>query len=166
MAVGSSGCGKSTSIHYVALALHQNHGYKVIHVYSPEEIRQYYNPECKQVIVFDDLCGKSTIDFNLVNNWSRLLSDITRILEDKNVKMLSSCRTHIYQDRTFKGMDFSSTIVCDLLSKEYRLTRVERQLIGQRYLSTGEMKKIENTMEKFDFFLCYVSFILNIKLTK
>lgn len=152
MAVGSSGCGKSTSIHYVALALHQNQGYKVIHVYSPEEIRQYYNPECKQVIVFDDLCGKSTIDFNLVNNWSRLLSDITRILEDKNVKMLSSCRTHIYQDRTFKGMDFSSTIVCDLLSKEYRLTRVERQLIGQRYLSTGEMKKIENTMEKFEFF--------------
>ncbi|XP_052092782.1 ankyrin-1-like isoform X2 [Mytilus californianus] len=152
MAVGSSGCGKSTSIHYVALSLYQKQGYEVIHVYSPEEIRQYYNPECKQVIVFDDLCGKSTIDFNLVNNWSRLLNDIIRILEDTNIKMLSSCRTHIYQDRTFKGLDFSSTIVCDLLSEEYRLTRLERQLIGQRYLSRGEMKKIENTIEKFEFF--------------
>ncbi|CAG2230345.1 unnamed protein product [Mytilus edulis] len=45
VAVGSSGCGKSTSIHYVALQLYHHQGYDILPVYSPEEVRQYYDPD-------------------------------------------------------------------------------------------------------------------------
>ncbi|CAC5422317.1 unnamed protein product [Mytilus coruscus] len=67
VAVGSSGCGKSTAIHYCAIQLHKQEGYNIVPVHSPEDIIQYCEPKYKQVFVIDDVCGKATIDHGLVN---------------------------------------------------------------------------------------------------
>ncbi|CAC5386580.1 unnamed protein product [Mytilus coruscus] len=142
VAVGSSGCGKSTSIHYVALQLYHQQGYDIIPVHSPEEVRQYYYPECKQIYVVDDMCGKSTIDINLVNCWGRQSTEIQKMLKNQKVKILSSCRIHIFQDRLFKNLSSLSTVSCDLTS-DYRLTCDERKAIASIYLTKGEMKLIE-----------------------
>ncbi|CAG2229251.1 unnamed protein product [Mytilus edulis] len=60
--IGPPGCGKSTSIHHVALLLHNEENYDILPVNSPEEIKLYYNSECKQMFVYDDICGKYAID--------------------------------------------------------------------------------------------------------
>lgn len=143
MAVGSSGCGKSTAIHYVALQLYHQQGYDIIPVYSPEEVRQYYNHECRQVYIIDDICGKATIDTNLINNWYRQSNEIQKILLDQKVKILSSCRIHIFQDRLFKNLSSLSPKPCDLI-KDYKLTCDERKTIASIYLTKDEMKMIEN----------------------
>ncbi|XP_071135690.1 ankyrin-1-like [Mytilus edulis] len=159
VAVGSSGCGKSTSIHYVALQLYHQQGFDIIPVYNPEEVRQYYNPDCKQVYVIDDICGKSTIDINLVNCWERQLTEIQKILKVQRVKLLSSCRTHIFKNRLFKKLSSLFAISCDLTS-DYGLTRDERKAIASIYLTNDEIKLIHGTAltEKFDFFplLCSI----------
>lgn len=62
VAVGSPGCGKSTAIHHLAIRLYKQEGYNILPVNSPQDIIQYYNPQCNQVFVIDDVCGKYTID--------------------------------------------------------------------------------------------------------
>lgn len=172
MAVGSSGCGKSTSIHYVALQLYHHQGYDILPVYSPEEVRQYYDPECKQVFVVDDICGKCSIDLNLVNCWGRQLTEIQKMLKDQRVKILSSCRTHIFQNRLFKNLSPLFFKSCDLTS-DFKLDCKERKDIASIYLTTDDMKSLEVTfgfesrqqtilfqtpIQHFDFFplLCSV----------
>ncbi|CAC5384269.1 unnamed protein product [Mytilus coruscus] len=153
MAVGSSGCGKSTAIHHVALQLCNHDGYDIIPVYVPDEIRQYYNPECKQVFVIDDICGKSSIDICMVNRWERLSSYIKKILKHSEVKILSSCRNYIYRDRLFQGLTFFSNSTCDFTSN-YSLTYNERMEIAHIYLSAGDVKFLDesNFIDIFDFF--------------
>jgi MoxR-like ATPase len=56
--IGSPGCGKTTAIHHVALRLNKEQLYDVVPAVYPSDIRDYYDPERKQVFVFDDLCGK------------------------------------------------------------------------------------------------------------
>lgn len=172
VAVGSSGCGKSTSIHYVALQLYHQQGFDIIPVYSPEEVRQYYNPDCKQVYVIDDICGRSSIDLNLVNCWGRQLTEIKKMLKDQTVKILSSCRTHIFQNRLFKSLSPLFSLSCDLTS-DHKLTCDERKDIASIYLTNDEMKSIEGILcfesrqrtisfhtqfQQFDFFplLCSI----------
>ncbi|CAC5416514.1 unnamed protein product [Mytilus coruscus] len=44
--VGPGGCGKSTSIHHVALLLESKFGYNIVPLNSPADILRYYNPDC------------------------------------------------------------------------------------------------------------------------
>ncbi|XP_071150486.1 ankyrin-1-like [Mytilus edulis] len=153
VAIGSSGCGKSTAIHHAAVQLYDLNGYDIILVYAPEEIRQYYNSECKQVFVIDDLCGKSSIDISLVNSWERLSKYIKKILKRSEVKILSSCRNYIYRDRLFQNLNILASSICDLTSS-CSLTHDERIQIAHNYLSASDVKYLEksNFLDKFDFF--------------
>lgn len=140
MAVGSSGCGNSTAIHFVALQLHRQNGYDIVPVYTPEEVRQYYDPEYKQVFVIDDIWGKSTKDICLVNSWERLSNDVEIILKSRAVKILSSCRKYLCKD-LFKNLEFLSNSICDL-SSDYCLTNRERIEIASTFLTEAEVKVI------------------------
>ncbi|CAC5401621.1 unnamed protein product [Mytilus coruscus] len=134
VAVGSSGSGKSTAIHHVALRLHNEEGYNIVPVHSPEEIIQYCEPKNKQVFVIDDVCGKSTIDLGLINRWETLSTDIQKMIEDHKVKILLSCRRYIYLDRSFEGLELLSKTACDFVSN-YSLTEFERNQIARIYLT-------------------------------
>ncbi|XP_052080503.1 ankyrin-1-like isoform X2 [Mytilus californianus] len=153
VAVGSSGCGKSTAIHHVALQLHKQEGYYIVPVHSPEDIIQYCEPKYKQVFVIDDVCGKSTIDIGLVNRWTTLATDIKQILEDHKIKILLSCRKHIYLDRLFEGVELLSKTACDFVSS-YSLTEIERNQIASIYLTESEINviRMSGLVEKFSFF--------------
>ncbi|CAG2234201.1 unnamed protein product [Mytilus edulis] len=152
VAVGSSGCGKSTAIQYVALMLHHQQGFEIVPVPTPDYILQYFNPEHRQVFVVDDICGKSTIDINLINTTGRMSLEIKSMLKSNTVKILSSCRTHIYQDRIFKNIVFMATAICNLTS-DFCLTKSERLLIAEMYLTNEEVKKIQvKIFEMYDFF--------------
>ncbi|CAC5422313.1 unnamed protein product [Mytilus coruscus] len=139
--------------------LHKQDGYYIVPVHSPEEIIQYCEPKHKQVFVIDDVCGKSTIDIGLVNCWTTLSTDIKKIIKDHKIKILLSCRKHIYSDRSFEGAEILSQTACDLVSS-YRLTEIERNKIARIYLAQSEINAINQSglVEKFSFFplLCYL----------
>ncbi|CAG2237663.1 unnamed protein product [Mytilus edulis] len=153
VAVGPSGCGKSTAIHHVALWLQNQQGYRIVPVHSPEDIIQYCEPKYIQVFVIDDVCGKSTIDIGLVNRWTTLTTHITQIIEDHKIKILLSCRKHIYLDRSFAGVELLSKTACDLVSS-YSLTEIERNQIASIYLTESELHAIKmcGLVKKFNFF--------------
>jgi MoxR-like ATPase len=67
--IGSPGCGKTTAIHHVALRLNKEQLYDVVPAVYPSDIRDYYDPERKQVFVFDDMCGKYSIHVQTMNDW-------------------------------------------------------------------------------------------------
>ncbi|XP_076087735.1 uncharacterized protein LOC143058157 [Mytilus galloprovincialis] len=153
VAVGSSGCGKSTAIHHVALRLHNQEGYIIVPVHYPEDIIQYCEPKYKQVFVIDDVCGKSVIDVGLVNRWETVSTDIKKIIDDHKIKILISCRKHIYLDRSYKGVALLSETTCDLVSN-HSLTHKERNQIALTYLTENEVIAIDKVglVEKFSFF--------------
>jgi MoxR-like ATPase len=59
--IGSPGCGKTTAIHHVALRLNKEQLYDVVPAVYPSDIRDYYDPERKQVFVFDDVSMFSSV---------------------------------------------------------------------------------------------------------
>lgn len=54
-----SGVSKSLISRHTTLVL-QNEGYKIIPVYSPTDMRDYYQPDLKSVFVVDDICENFT----------------------------------------------------------------------------------------------------------
>lgn len=157
--VGSSGCGKSTAIHHVALQLNYHQDYEIVPVDTPGKIIRYCEPNSKQVFVIDDVCGQSTIVSELVDKWTRCSANIEKIVKDYQVKILLSCRTHIYRDRSFKNLKVLTKSSCALES-EYRLSKEERNQIASKYLTVNEVNALQKmeVMNKFSFFplLCRI----------
>ena len=68
--IGSSGMGKSSIIHNVALNCRSLDGYDVIpFVNGPCDIIQYYDQNQKQVFVIDDICSKGILNKQAVKDW-------------------------------------------------------------------------------------------------
>ncbi|CAG2229249.1 ABC.CD.A [Mytilus edulis] len=130
--IGPPGCGKSTSIHHVALLLHNEENYDILPVNSPEEIKLYYNSECKQMFVYDDICGKYAIDNQVLGNWCRLSNEIQVVLSNSKVKILSSYRNYIFKDRQFSRAKLISDVYVDITSETYALSIKERSLMAEK----------------------------------
>lgn len=143
VAVGPSGCCKSTAIHYIVLQLALKHEYAIIIVYNPEEIRQFYDPDCKQVFVIDDVFGIATFDENKAIKWLNMSNDIKRILNYNQAKLLASCRTHIFQHRIAKTDGVLADFSCDFISADYCLTEDERERIANLYLTKKRNKRFQ-----------------------
>ncbi|XP_071145077.1 uncharacterized protein [Mytilus edulis] len=152
--IGPPGCGKSTSIHHVALLLHNEENYDILPVNSPEEIKLYYNSECKQMFVYDDICGKYAIDNQVLGNWCRLSNEIQVVLSNSKVKILSSCRNYIFKDRQFSRAKLISDVYVDITSETYALSIKERSLMAEVYLSQNDVTALtkSNLFMNFDFF--------------
>ena len=79
---GSSGTGKSSIIHHVALNLYKHEGYEIIPlITSPSEIINRRDLNKKQVFVIDDICGKETINIPTVHLWKDGLEKVERIFK-------------------------------------------------------------------------------------
>lgn len=154
VAVGSSGCGKSTAIHHIALQLAQMDDYEIVIAYNPDEIRQLYNPDLKQVFVIDDVFGVATFDEDKARIWTEKSKDIKLILDSKQVKLLASCKTHIFEHRMVNSIKMLSEFSCNLSSSNYRLTDKEREKIANLYLTQNEivLLRYSNTFSQFEFF--------------
>ncbi|XP_063397031.1 uncharacterized protein LOC134681362 [Mytilus trossulus] len=151
--IGPSGCGKSTSVHYVTLILHDTKDYDILPAFFPNDIIQYYNPNSQQIFIFDDLCGKYSIDVQTLNTWIKLSGDIQKILVQGKVKIFMTCRSHIFHDKKFQRFNLSAERF-DLVCAKYALSDEERYLIAEKYLSPGQMQTLKGhkNLIQFDCF--------------
>ncbi|XP_063414552.1 uncharacterized protein LOC134696615 [Mytilus trossulus] len=163
---GSSGTGKSSIIHHIALELCFKYGYEVIpFVTGPQDIINFRDPTTKQVFVVDDICGKEAINVSLVELWRDHSGKLAKIFEvneeGKNnlsctqmssPKLLVSCRLHLYRDVHVKLLKLTlfKRSQCNLLSTELRLSNAEKMRMVKRYIP-GKMCYSWGR-ETFDFF--------------
>ncbi|XP_071178430.1 uncharacterized protein [Mytilus edulis] len=148
--IGPSGCGKSTSVHYVALILQDQQNYDIIPAYFPTDITHYYNPVSQQIFVFDDLCGKHSIDVQTLNIWNKLSGDIQKILGQGKVKIFITCRSHIFHDKKFHRFNISAESI-NLMCDKYALNDEEKYLIAEKYLSSGQMQTLKEDKKLIQF---------------
>ncbi|XP_052081298.1 uncharacterized protein LOC127719309 [Mytilus californianus] len=161
---GSSGAGKSFLIHHVALELHRQKNYDIIplsFVTAPSDIMKYYSKNKNQVFVIDDICGKGTMDVQLVNTWKDLTEKLNDIIKsDCTVtKLLISCRLQMFNDSQFKGLTRFTANVFDIVSEPLCLLPEERLLMIKKYLKSDKIDLVINDLCHFDFFplLCKMS---------
>ncbi|VDI02300.1 Hypothetical predicted protein [Mytilus galloprovincialis] len=154
LAVGPSGCGKSTAIHSIALLLAQTKEYNIVIVDNLEEIKYFYDPDRKNIFVMENVFGDATFDENKAIKWLDMWNDIKAMLDSKRVILLASCKTHIFQHRIVKTIEFLSEASCDFLASHYCLTNKERLNIAKLFLTKDEIRLLysSNTFLEFNFF--------------
>ncbi|CAC5421835.1 unnamed protein product [Mytilus coruscus] len=98
--------------------------------------------------------GASTFEQNKAMKWLEMSKDIKIMLESNRVKLLASCKTHIFQHRIVKKIDVFSETSCDFLASNYCLTDDERLNIANLYLTKDEIRllKSSNAWSQFCFF--------------
>lgn len=119
LVIGSSGSGKSAIIRHLALKLFNEDGFDIVPNVLPNTVVQYYNPERKQIFIFDDFCGKKRINAQFVDIWTLHIHDVLK-LSTKNhekterttgkgaVKFLFANEPSIYEDKYFNRIDLFS----------------------------------------------------------
>ncbi|VDI23911.1 Hypothetical predicted protein [Mytilus galloprovincialis] len=171
LVTGSSGTGKSFIVHHIALHLLNKEGYEIIpFVTGPSDIIHYYDPKKKQVFVVDDICGKESINIQIIELWKSYYSNLEKIFlrnhrnslgKDvfQGTKLLISCRLRIAKDKQFRNIDLFTKNECNLLSSSMCLLSCERLQMIQKYLSEEMIHYVESILENFDFFplLCCLS---------
>ncbi|CAC5399437.1 unnamed protein product [Mytilus coruscus] len=147
---GSSGTGKSSLVRHVALQM-QVGGYDILPVANPEQIVKWYNPSKKNLFVVDDFCGTYTMNAMKFENWKSLMEKIKTLVEKKPVKLIMSCSLQVYKDEKMKSLSFYQSCECNLLSKDMRLSKTEKQSIAELYLKT-DASEINEFYDRFDCF--------------
>ncbi|XP_063406705.1 uncharacterized protein LOC134690646 [Mytilus trossulus] len=145
-----SGVGKSFIARHTALLL-KKEGYNIIPVFSPTDIRDYYQPDKQTVFIVDDICGNFTANQQQIDNWKQLLPVIKTIMADKCCKIIVSCRLQVYKDEKFNILSPFKSCECNLISDKLCLTSVEKTNIAKIYIGTS-MTDIDDSSSKCDFF--------------
>ncbi|XP_071172953.1 uncharacterized protein [Mytilus edulis] len=174
---GSSGSGKSSLIHHIALYLHSKYEYEIVHssfVTAPADIINYRNEKRNQVFVIDDICGKKNINLQIVQTWSDLAGPVEEIFKDnviesqnttvrtdktKLAKLLVSCRLEVFKDKWFQQLCCFIKHECNILSDSLCLLPEERLLMIKQYLPNDRIKEVNDILNEFNFFplLCRLS---------
>ncbi|XP_071141713.1 uncharacterized protein [Mytilus edulis] len=145
-----SGVGKSFIARHTALLL-KKEGYNIIPVYSPTDVRTYYQPGKQTVFIVDDICGNFTANQQHIDNWKQMLPVIDTIIADKCCKIIVSCRLQVYKDEKFNILSTFKSNECNLISDTLGLTSVEKTKIANTYIGT-RMKDLHDLSQKYDFF--------------
>ncbi|XP_076084414.1 uncharacterized protein LOC143055160 [Mytilus galloprovincialis] len=145
-----SGVGKTFIARHVALLL-QKEGYNIIPVYTPTDIRTYYQHGKQTVFIIDDICGNFTANQQQIDNWKQLLPVINTIIADKCCKIIVSCRLQVYKDDKFNVLSPFKSCECNLISDKLGFTLVEKTNIAKTYIGTS-MTDIDDLSFKCDFF--------------
>ncbi|XP_063416405.1 uncharacterized protein LOC134698047 [Mytilus trossulus] len=147
---GPSGVGKSFISRHTALVL-QKEGYKIIPVFAPTDIRDYYKPGKQTVFIVDDICGNFTANQQQIDNWRQMLPVIDTIVADKCCKIIVSCRLQVYKDEKFKILLPFKSCECNLISDKICLTSEEKNIIAKTYIGT-HVDNIDELSQKNEFF--------------
>ncbi|XP_063448244.1 uncharacterized protein LOC134727786 [Mytilus trossulus] len=70
--VGNSGTGKTFLSKHIALIM-KKHGYTVIPCSKPEDIGKWFKHGRKTLFVFDDVCGRYTLNQQIYTDWKQRL---------------------------------------------------------------------------------------------
>ncbi|VDI80342.1 Hypothetical predicted protein [Mytilus galloprovincialis] len=154
VAVGPSGCGKSTAIHFIALQLARMQDYDIVIVSSPEQMKNYYDPDSKQLFVMHNVFGAYTFEQDKAMKWLEMTKDIKIMINSNRVKLLASCKTHIFKHQIVKKIEVLTETSCDFSASDYCLTDDERLNIANFYLTKDEIQllKSSNAWSEFYFF--------------
>ncbi|XP_052073649.1 uncharacterized protein LOC127711594 isoform X4 [Mytilus californianus] len=148
--VGNSGTGKSFLSKHIALIM-KKHGYTVIPCSKPEDIGKWFKHDRKTLFVYDDVCGRYTLNQQIYNDWKQNLNDITSLLTDQCCKIISTCRLEVYKDEIFSDLSIFKMCNIDLSAQEFRFSAAEKIALAGMYFkeNTDEAMKLS---EKYDFF--------------
>ncbi|CAC5403686.1 unnamed protein product [Mytilus coruscus] len=151
--VGNSGTGKSFLSKHIALIM-KKHGYTVIPCSKPEDIGKWFKHDRKTLFVYDDVCGRYTLNQQIYNDWKQNLNHITSLLTDQCCKIISTCRLEVYKDEIFSDLSIFKMCNIDLSSQEFRFSAAEKLALAGMYFKentdmTDEAMKLS---EKYDFF--------------
>ncbi|XP_076108939.1 uncharacterized protein LOC143076926 [Mytilus galloprovincialis] len=148
--VGNSGTGKSFLSKHIALIM-KKHGYTVIPCSKPEDIGKWFKHGRKTLFVYDDVCGRYTLNQQIYTDWKQRLDHIESLLKDTCCKIISSCRLEVYKDELFSDLSIFKMCNIDLSSKEFKLSAAEKLALAGMYFqgNTDEAMKLS---EKYDFF--------------
>ncbi|XP_052073712.1 uncharacterized protein LOC127711644 [Mytilus californianus] len=162
--VGNSGTGKTFLSHHVSLTM-MDQGYIIIPCESPGDIRQWFKHGRKTIFVFDDVCGRYTLNQQIFNEWKQRLEHIKSLLEDNCCKMMFTCRLDVYKEEQFSSLSIFKTCTIDLSSQELRLSAAERFALAKMYFGENA-GKVTELSEKYDFFPLLCSLYHKQKLQK
>ena len=187
MVTGSSGSGKSSIIHHIALKLKREQGYELVPSTpnGPSDLLTFNNHHKKQVFVLDDAFGKGCLNISLIEQWNckiekmkesfrihneetcfsysqDLFGDFTRENTSSSsimkTKILISCQSHLTKEKRLQHILNSLSIrQIDMHSDDNQLIKREKQEILQRYSSCV---KIEDLCTDFNYFplMCRLSY--------
>ncbi|CAC5403393.1 unnamed protein product [Mytilus coruscus] len=162
--VGNSGTGKSFLSRHVALTMMEL-GYIIIPCDNPGDIRQWFKHGRKTVFVFDDVCGRYTLNQQIFNEWTQRLEHIQSLLEDSCCKIMSTCRLDVYKNEQLNSLSIFKTCTIDLSSEEFRLNTAEKFALAEVYFQDNA-DKVAELSEKYDFFPLLCSLYHKQKLQK
>ncbi|XP_052075114.1 uncharacterized protein LOC127712610 [Mytilus californianus] len=148
--VGNSGVGKTFLLRHIALKM-SKHGYTVIPCSQARDISFFYKHGRKTLFVFNDVCGRYTLDQQEYTDWKQRLDDIRSLLEDKYCKILSTFRLDVYKDKQCSNLSIFKMCNVDLSSKDYRISDAEKIALAEVYfkVNTDEVKELSATYECF-----------------
>ncbi|XP_063448233.1 uncharacterized protein LOC134727775 [Mytilus trossulus] len=148
--VGNSGTGKSFLSKHIALIM-KKHGYTVIPCSKPKDIGKWFKHGRKTLFVFDDVCGRYTLNQQIYTDWKQRLDHIISLLEDKCCKIISTCRLEVYKDELFRNLSIFKMCNIDLSSQEFKLSAAEKCALAEVYFQEN-IDKVKELSEKYDFF--------------
>ncbi|XP_063448236.1 uncharacterized protein LOC134727779 [Mytilus trossulus] len=161
--VGNSGTGKSFLSKHIALIM-KKHGYTVIPCSKPKDIGKWFKHGRKTLFVFDDVCGRYTLNQQIYTDWKQRLDHIISLLEDTCCKIISTCRLEVYKDEVFSNLSIFKMCNIDLSSQEFKLSAAEKFALAEVYLKENT-DKVKELSEKYDFFplLCSLYYKQNLQ---
>lgn len=156
---GDPGCGKSSIAYYIALYLEQNEGYHVVSLKDPADISKKQISHSKQLYLFDDVVGHYRVQDQIVLSWEREVYDFsTMLLHNPDVKVMVTCRSDIYDEGVFSGMELCLNHF-NLNSMELSPTVHEKKQILQSYLQFPSANAVfDNKMQYHHSFPLLCSF--------
>lgn len=99
---GKPGCGKSTSLNYIAMYLQNKFEYKYVPCRNPSDIWKQQYETGKFALVLDDICGRFVLSYEVFLMWSRQKKKIERLLQNGNVKLLMGCSSVVFMTETLQ----------------------------------------------------------------
>lgn len=93
---GKPRCGKTISLHYIAVYLQNRFGYKPVHCFKPSDIFNSQYKKGKRTFVFDDICGRFVFSHERFCAWKRRRKHIEKLLQSGNVKLFMTCSSAVF----------------------------------------------------------------------
>ncbi|CAC5381644.1 unnamed protein product [Mytilus coruscus] len=121
--VGNSGTGKSFLSRHVALTMIKQ-GYIIIPCDNPGDIRQWFKHGRKTLFVFDDVCGRYTLNQQIFNECTQRLEHIQSLPEDNCCKIMSTCRLDVYKNDQLNSLSVFKACTVDVSSEKFALAEV------------------------------------------
>lgn len=103
---GTPGCGKSTSVNYIAMYLQKQFDFLPIHCDKPSDIFRHNFEKGKRAFVIDDICGRFVFSHERFLRWKLREKHLERLNEADNVKVLMTCSSAAFLTDTVQHFPF------------------------------------------------------------